>query len=799
MWKWLVRLILRNRMVNLIIIFILTAFMGYQALKVEVSYEYAQMLPQSDSTFQDLLDFRELFEEDGSVFFIGIQDEHFNDIDVFRDWYDLTFQIKNKVDGVHDVFSHANVFNLIKNDSLKKFEILPVMSEKPKTQEELDSLFSVINSLRFYEEFLFNSKTGVNMMLIWIEKDRLNTKNRNQLLEQLQEPFEEFSKKHDIEIHYSGLPYIRTITSKKVEEEILIFVLLALLVAAIFLFIFFRSFKAVFFPLVIVGIGVVWVIGSIVLLGYQITVVTGILPPLLIVIGVENCIFLLNKYHQEYKDHGNKIKALSRVVMRVGQATFLTNATTAAGFAAFIVTGNNILVEFGIIASINIVLMFFFSLFLIPTFYSFLEPPKRRHLKHLENKILSWLLEKIANIVNTKRRIIYIVASSLLLVGIWGITQLKTTGNMVDDIPHRDPMYQDLLFFQENMSGVLPLEFSVDTKKDRGVLRMKTLRKIDEFQTLITSYPELSKPLSVVEIVKFAKQSFYLGDTAMYSLPNNHEKNFIMSYIPSMEQNGKIGGLNSFVDTNYRIARISVRMKNIGTHDMNRIMKDMQPKIDSIFDPAEYDVVTTGTSVVFLKGTSYLINNLRTSLLIAILAIAILMMFLFKSIRMVIISIVPNLLPQIMTAAMMGIVGIPIKPSTILIFSIALGISVNDAIHFLSRFRMELKRNNDKIKISVTNALKETGYSMIYSSIVLFFGFSIFAFSSFGGTAALGYLVSFTLLIAVFSNLILLPSLLLSMDKRISKKVFREPLIDIYDEEEDIEKDDLIIENKNTD
>jgi len=784
-------------MVNLIIIFILTAFMGYQALKVEISYEYAQMLPQSDSTFQELLEFRELFEEDGSVFFVGVQDEHFNDIEVFSDWYDLTFRIKNNVEGVHDVFSHANVFNLVKNDSLEKFEVLPVMSEKPQTQQELDSLLSTINSLRFYDEFLFNSKTGVNMMLIWIDKERLNTKNRNILLEQLQEPFEAFSEKHDIEIHYSGLPYIRTVVSQKVKDEILKFVLLTLLVAAIFLFIFFRSFKAVFFPLVIVGISVVWVVGTIVLLGYQITVVTGILPPLLIVIGIENCIFLLNKYHQEYQNHGNKIKALSRVVMRVGQATFLTNATTAVGFAAFIVTGNSILVEFGIVASINIVLMFFFSLFLIPTFYSFLEPPKRKHLKYLENKILARLLEKIVAIVKKRRRVVYIVATALLLIGIFGMTRLKTTGNMVDDIPHRDPMYQDLLFFQENMSGVLPLEFSVDTKKDRGVLRMKTLRKIDELQTLITSYPELSKPLSVVEIVKFAKQSFYSGDTAMYSLPNNHEKNFIMAYMPSMEQNGKIGGLNSFVDTNYRIARISARMDNIGTHDMARITEDLRPKIDSIFDPAEYDVVITGTSVVFLKGTTYLINNLRTSLLIAILAITILMMFLFKSPRMVIISLVPNLLPQIMTAAMMGYLGIPIKPSTILIFSIALGISVNDAIHYLSRFRMELKWNDDKIKVSVINALKETGYSMVYSSIVLFFGFSIFVFSTFGGTAALGYLVSFTLLIAVFSNLILLPSLLLSMDKRISKKVFRDPLIDVYDEEEDIERNDLIIEEEN--
>ncbi len=773
MWQWLVRQILRNRMVNLTIIFILTALMGYQALKVEISYEYAQMLPQSDSAFQDLNQFRSMFEEDGSVFFVGIQDEKFNNIEVFKDWYNLTLLLKNKVDGIKEVFSHANVFNLQRNDSLKQFEILPVMQACPETQQELDSLLAEIHSLCFYDEFLFNSSTSVNMMLIWIEKEMLNTKNRNVLLEQLKQPFESFSEKHDIDIHYSGLPYIRTVTSQKIEEEIIKFVFLALFVAAIFLFIFFRSFKAVFFPLVIVGIGVVWSLGTLVLLGYQITVVTGVLPPLLIVIGVENCIFLLNKYHQEYQNHGNKIKALSRVVMRVGQATFLTNATTAAGFAAFIVTGNDMLVEFGIVASINIVLMFFFSLFLIPTFYSFLEPPKRRHLKHLENRILAFLLKKISIVVLYKRRWVYLFAVIILGLGIFGMTKLQTTGNMVDDIPHNDPMYEDLLFFQENMSGVLPLEFSIDTKKDKGVMRMQTLQKIDALQDVISSYPELSKPLSVVEVVKFAKQAFYSGDSSRYSLPNNHERNFILSYVPGLSANSNLEVLNSFVDTNYRVARVSTRMNNIGTHDIKRITEDMQPKIDSIFNPEEYDVVITGTSVVFLKGTSYLINNLRTSLFIAIIAITILMMFLFKSFKMVMISLAPNLLPQIMTAGMMGYLGIPIKPSTILIFSIALGISVNDAIHYLSRFRMELKWNNDKIKISVLNALQETGYSMIYSSIVLFFGFSIFVFSSFGGTASLGYLISFTLLIAVFSNLIMLPSLLLSLEKRISKKVFR--------------------------
>ncbi|MFK5855189.1 MAG: MMPL family transporter, partial [Bacteroidota bacterium] len=245
---------------------------------------------------------------------------------------------------------------------------------------------------------------------------------------------------------------------------------------------------------------------------------------------------------------------------------------------------------------------------------------------------------------------------------------------------------------------------------------------------------------------------------------------------------------------NFQITRISVQMANIGTNEINSILTDIQPKIDSIFPPSKYDVSLTGTSVVFLKGTNYLVKNLFMSLMLAVLIITILMALIFSSARMILISLIPNLIPQILTAGMMGYFDIPIKPSTILIFSIALGISVDNTIHFLSRYRLQLRHNSWKIRPAVLGALIETGYSMVYSAIVLFFGFFIFTLSSFGGTEALGYLVSFTLVVALLSNLFVLPSLLLTLDKRIITKSFKEPYLEVFDEEEDIELDKLIIE-----
>jgi len=792
MWTYLVRIILRNRLGNLIIIALLTAFMLYKAFDVQLSYQLAQMLPTTDSTYIKYNGFKEIFGEDGSVLFIGIQDENIYELNKFNDWYDLTCRVKD-IEGVEEVVSIAKMYQLTKNEETKKFDFLPVISKKPYSQEELDSLKEVIYSLPFYDGLLYNKESNVTLMMITLDKAKLNTKGRIPLIKEIQEVAEDFGKWNNVKMHFSGLPYIRTITSKKVEDELKMFVLLALLVASIALFIFFKSFKAMMFPMIIVVISVIWSFGLVSLFGYKITMLTGIIPPLLIVIGVENCIFLLNKYHYEYKKHGNKVKALSRVVQRVGNAAFLTNMTTAIGFAAFIVTGNKILVEFGIIASINIMIVFFLSIFLIPIFYSYLDPPKRRHLNHLENKRTLRIVNTIVNIVNNRRNVVYVTTIVFVILGIIGVSRLKTTGNIVDDIPKKDPLYLDLMFMEKHFNGVMPFEISIDTRKKNGVMKLSNIRRIEKLQKVLDSYPDLSKPVSVAEVVKFAKQAYYNGDPSFYTLPNNNEITFMGSYIPKPNKNKKTI-LNSFIDTNLQVTRVSVQMKNIGTKDIKRIQEELKPRIDSIFNPKKFDTLMTGTSVVFLKGTQYMIKNLLTSLILALVAISLLMALLFTSPRMILVSLVPNLIPQLLTAALMGYLGIPIKPSTILIFSIALGISVDNAIHFLSRYRMELNLNNWNIKDSVMNALRETGFSMIYSSVVLFFGFAIFTFSSFGGTEAMGYLVSFTLLIAVLSNLFLLPSLLLTLDKRITTKLFKEPLLDIFDEEEDIELNHLEIE-----
>ncbi|MEE4257123.1 MAG: MMPL family transporter, partial [Bacteroidales bacterium] len=762
LWNFLVRIILRYRLTNLIVILLVTIFMGWQATRVKMSYELVRMLPESDSTSIAYEEFKDLFGQDGSVMFVGIKDERIYELDKFNDWYDLSWEIK-QIDGVEEVLSIGKIYNLVKNDSTEKLDFLPVIPQKPQYQEELDSLLDVIFDLPFYRGFLYNDNRDVTMIMVTLDKEKVNTKSRDKLIAGITSLVDDFGERYKQEIHYSGLPYIRTITTKKVQNELYFFIVMALVIASAILFLFFRSVKAVFFTMLIVGITVVWVLGTISIFGYKITLLTGILPPLLVVIVVENCIFLLNKYHNEYLLHGNKVKALSRVVTRIGNANLLTNTTTAVGFAAFIVTGNKILTEFGVIASLNIMFAYILSLTLIPIFFSYLPPPRSKHTKHMDKSLVSKMISAIVGIVQKRRKIIYISTILFVAVGLIGVMRLQTTGNVVDDISKKDKLYKDLLFFEKYFKGVMPLEISIDSKTENGVFankgktlyKIRRLHRVLEKDSLFAKY--LSRPLSVVDGISFLYQAHRGGEPKYFVLPPPSGLSELNQYTRGMDTT-KNNPFHSFIDSTSRITRVSIQMANIGTKEISMITEKLRPEIDKIFPPEDYDVVMTGTSVVFLEGSNYLVKNLLTSLLLALAVISLLMALLFTSARMIVISLIPNLLPQLMTAALMGYLGIPIKPSTILIFSIALGISVDNAIHFLSRYRLQLKLQNWNIKSSVIAALSETGYSMIYSSVVLFFGFGIFVLSSFGGTEALGYLIPFTLLMALLSNLFFLPS-----------------------------------------
>jgi predicted RND superfamily exporter protein len=786
MWERFSSFVLRRRYYILGFMLLATLFFGYYARQVKMGYEMAQVLPETDSTMINFHQFQELFGQDGSIMVIGLKDEKLYELANFRAWMELGRQLK-QVEGVDNVLSLASIYELKKNTRERKFEPQLVFEDYPQSQAELDSLLQQAYNLPFYEGFIYSKDQQATLMAITLDRELLDSKDRGVLMSDILAHVYEFKEKSGLQVRYSGLPYIRAHNTSKVSDEIKLFILLAVLVTATILLLFFRSFKAMFFSMIVVMVGVIWSVGTQTLLGFEISILTGLIPPLIIVIGIPNCIFILNKYHQEFKRHGNQMLSLKRAVHKIGNAIFLTNTTTALGFGTFVFTDSILLVEFGIVATCGIASVFLISITLLPIFLSFLKPPRERHTKHLERQWVNLVVNQLVHIVTRHRKMVYVVSILVFVAALIGIRLMKTTGNLADDLPRKDPVYLDLRFFEANFNGVLPFEVTVDAMKKGGATKISTLRRIDKLQELLKEYPEFSKPLSIVEGIKFAKQGFYGGNKSKYQLFNNQEKSFIGPYLTSSGSSGE-GLLQSYLDSNRQITRITAQMADVGSNRMEEILTELRPKVDSIFPPENYKVEFTGSSVVWLKGTDYLVKNLFLSLGIAIVLIAIIMAVLFHSLRMVFVSLIPNLLPLLITAAVMGYLGIAIKPSTILIFSIAFGISVDDTIHYLAKYRQELHLHKLNLREASILALKETGVSMIYTSIVLFFGFGVFTASEFGGTVALGFLVSLTLLVAMASNLILLPSLILSFDKWLTTKAFEEEvLIELLDEEEDVE------------
>ncbi len=780
MWKYFSGLLLRNKAIFTTVVLLISAIMGYQTSKVELSYDFAQILPDTDSTFIEYQNFKKHFGEDGNVMVMGFEDKNLFQYQKFNDWYELSKTIKN-IQGIKDLMSVPTTFKFVLNDSLQRFDFVPLIKHPIKNQQDVDSIKADFLNLPFYEGIIYNKETGANVMAITFTKKDLNSKRRLEIVAQIRVLAEEFATKHKVEMHYSGMPYIRSQIMTKVSHEMTLFLILAILVTAFILWVFFRSGNVVFFSLIITAVGVLWSMGIMHLFGYKITILSGLIPPLIMVIGLPNCIFLINKYHSEFVAHGNKIKAITRSIETIGVTLFLANITTSIGFGVLYFTKSSMLVEFGSVAAISVMATYFITLVLVPVVLAMLPTPKEKHTKHQDGKIINKALDMVDHLVQKRRMAIYIATTVLTGICFWGMSFIDMNGYVVDDLPKKDPIYTDLHFFEKNFNGVLPFEISIDTKKENGLFEnnAKALYKIKAMQRMLEEYPIFSKPLSIVEAIKFSYQAYNEGNPKYYKLPGVSDLKTLSEYSGSLKgQNNKLA---KFIDSTKQTTRVSYQVADIGSKKMKELMAIVRPKIDSIFSPDEYKVSLTGHSLVFLKNNDYLLSNLLESLLIEIILIAIVGIALFRSVRIIILSKLPCLIPLVITAGIMGFLDIRFKPSTILIFSIAFGISSDGTIYFLTKYRQELKKISNA-PAAISAAIKDTGLSMVYTSIILFCGFSIFAASSFGGTVALGVLVSLTLLISMFTNIILLPAILLSIHKKSMKEeIIEQPLIDIED------------------
>jgi len=797
MWATLAKVILRNRFILLIGISLITVFMTYEAFRVKIAYNYTYLLPASDSAFIHYDQFKQRFGLDGTIMVAGMQDDSlFSNMQEFNDWYDLNRSIK-KSEGIRDVISVTSLFKPTRNDSLNKFDLDSVIKRKPVTLKEFDSVKKVIYGLPFYEGFLLSKTTGSTLMLITFKEADLNSSDRLSIVDSLKAKLELFGEKHHEVMHYSGMPYIRTVISRIIVSDMRLFLILAILITTLALFLFFRSGYAVIFPMIVVLMGVAWAIGFIYLFGYRMSALTSLIAPLITVIGVPNCILMLNKYHTEYRRNHNQGRSLAITIKKIGVSLFLANVTTAIGFAVFCFTRSQLLFEFGLVTSISVMATYLISLCLIPIIFSFLPPPGEKNLNHLQRKYTVNFLTWVDKHTQKNRKFIYGIALLAVLISIYGVTKIQSVGYVIDDLPKNAPIYTDMHYFENHFRGVLPFEITVDTRKSKGVFsdNGRTLYKMEKLEKLLKQYTFFSHPMSILEGIKFLNQAYHDGEPKYFIMPSVTDLSSLAHYVS--KDKGKASLIRTFLDSTQQYARVDIQMADIGSSKMDRELKELTPRVDSVFnylpatktwlpDTARYKVTFTGGCLIYLRGNDFLLINLMESILLAIILVSLVMYTMFTSSPlMVLIATVPTLIPQLITLGLMGYFNIHLKPSTILIFSIAFGISSDGTMYFLTKYKQELKHSEHSISQVVSIVIKETGLSMIYTALILSCGFLVFVFSGFGGTKALGLLLSVTLVMAYCSNLILLPAFMLSLEKRQLKKMLSEKtLIDLEEKDE---------------
>jgi predicted RND superfamily exporter protein len=778
MWQKLAKFVLKNKLILLIALVVSTIVMGYFASKVKLSYEFSRAIPVDNIKYQENANFKKIFGEDGNMLVIGVQTNTFFSPQHFSAYQKMGAEIK-KVHCVENVLSVPDVIMLVKDSLGEKFIPQKIFALENNDSKQLENSKNQFLNLPFYKTMLYNADSGAYLMAVKINKDSMNSPARVAIVNGIIQATAAYEKSTGVEVHLSGLPLIRTVVAERVKKEMNFFLWGSLLLSTLILLLFFRSFSTAIISLSVVMIGVIWTVALIYLCGYKITLLTALIPSLVVVIGIPNCVYFINKYHTSYlqQDAENlqerKHHALIEMVSKMGVVTLFCNITAAIGFAVFAFTKSAILKEFGVVSGISIMLIFVISFILLPSVLSYLPSPKKNQLKYLDNKWIITILNKIEAWIFTHTKFVWITTGLVVLFSIVGILKLKSVGFIVDDLPKTDKVYLDLKFFEKNFKGIMPLEIMVDTKKRRGVKRkgLSIFNRIDSLSMYIASQKEMNRPLNVSEGLKFATQAFYDNDSMSYRMPSNEEGAIINDLIVASkgEGNGGTNMLNAFIDSSSRYTRISVNMADIGTERLPKVLADIQEKANQYFDTS-YQVTLTGTSITFLEGSKFIINGLKESIFWAFVLIALCMLYLFRSFKMLIVSLLPNIIPLMVTAGVMGWVGVPLKPSTVLVFSVALGIAVDITIRFLVNYRQILPMYNNDVEITVKQTLKQTGLSIIYTSLVLMAGFIIFCGSSFGGTFALGWLTSITLLVATITNLIFLPVLLVLFNKKRSIK-----------------------------
>ena len=727
-----------------------TTLFALQLRETRFDYDFEKFFPIDDPETTFFFEHRTKFESDNDFLLIAIERKD--------GIFDLPFL--QKVDRYVDELSHLDMVTSVTSITRQpQVFLLPTGTAVTKPYIHLDT-----NQLKKDSIAIYNSKELINTLVsddakslcLFIKHEEyISKKKSDKLIKSIYKTTEKF----DFDKHFiAGRTVGQNFYIEKMNYEMLLYVGLSAILIVLFLFIAFRSAWGILIPQVILLGTLVWIVGLMGLFNQPINIILTTLPSVMFVVAMSDVIHLVSRYLDALRVEADKLDAIIVAIREVGMSTFLTSLTTAIGFFSLYFVNVEPIRVYGIVLGVGVLIAFFLTIVTLPVLF-YLFPGPKYIIKKKEAHFWAKYLQKWFIIVLKRRKIVLISAFVVILMSLIGLFKIEANNYLMDDMRADEPMKQDFNYLDEHYGGIRPLEMSVILKDStKSFWDKDILMELDKVERFLENEYGAEVKQSLSQTVKVMNRSSHAGLPDYYEVPTSQRTiNSFKKKLKFVEQ-GKL--YHSLIDSNEVVTRISGGIGDVGNTVMQKKNKALKTFLDQLESKDYLEFKLTGTSHLLDKNMSYLASSLVKGLLVSIGIVAFIMGILYRSFSMLVISIIPNMIPLIIVAGIMGYFGITLKTSTAIIFTIAFGIAVDDTIHFLGKFKHELMKGRSKM-YALKRSYLTTGKAMIITSLILCSGFLLLMISTFLGTFYMGMLLSLTLFFALLLDLTLLPVLLL--------------------------------------
>jgi len=728
----------------LLIIAFITFFLIIQLFFLKFDFTIENLFPENDKEVEEYYNFRDEFgREDNIISLTYTCDDPFL-LKNFLLTQKLTKRL-SKIDGIYSVLSISNLG--IELDILETN-----LNDKNLSQKQIEVLKNYILDSPIFVNNLISEDGTIASIILEVDETLNNHPGRLKIMKDIQNIIND----SNWEWYEAGIPVLRTKYVQYMIGDFIKFFPPVTIILLLVLYMMFKSIKIVLLPILTVFISVVWILGLMSIFNFSINIITYIVPTLVMIVGVSDSVHILIKFNEEIRKSNNSKESIKKTIQSIGNAILLTSLTTSFGFLSLLSTNIVMIKEFGFLVAIGVLIAFLVSILLIPTLIILMG--KSYPLKNISTKkgIRYYFLNRIVMINNNYQSTILIISSISIVLFIYFSLKVESNSALMDDLSKGNELFEDMKFVEEHMGGVFPFEVVLSAKDENnnlienGIVNFRFISLVSKIQKKLNSIPEIRKTISIVDYLEIINENL---TEEIQEKPELTDE-LIFQYILLNEDI-----FQNIINFDYSKTRISGRIKDVNSIRAEEIVEEINNwKLENISD--EVSIALTGTTLMALKVNDYLVNNLIISFLIAFSVIFISMGFLFKSVKLAIFSMIPNLIPILFMAAIMGIFNIKLRPTTAMTFAIAFGIAVDDTIHYLVRFRKELSNNNGNYKEANAATIYSTGNAIISTSLILSSGFLVMVSSNFLPSRDFGFLLAITMFGAIIGDLFFLPAML---------------------------------------